>query len=136
MSSTRGGRAEQILLNLFRIVVGFLFWQHGAVKLFGWFGGFREPGQTAELASLMGVAGILEFFGGILIAVGLFTRPVAFILAGEMAIAYFKAHFPQGPWQIMNRGEASTFFAFAFLYLAARGGGRFSLDGVLRKKTD
>jgi putative oxidoreductase len=116
----RGTRYEQIALNLFRIVVGVLFWQHGAQKLFGWFGGFREPGQTAELMSLMGLAGILEFFGGLLIAVGLFTRPVAFILAGEMAIAYFKAHFPQGP--------------LAFLYLAARGGGRFSLDGVLRKK--
>jgi putative oxidoreductase len=132
--TARGTRYEQIALNLFRIVVGFLFWQHGAQKLFGWFGGFREPGQTAELMSLMGLAGILEFFGGILIAVGLFTRPVAFILAGEMAIAYFKAHFPQGPWPIMNRGEASAFFSFAFLYLAARGGGRFSLDGVLRKR--
>ena len=136
MSATRGGRAEQILLNLFRIVVGFLFWQRGAVKLFGWFGGFHEPGQTAELASLRGVAGILEFFGGILIAVGLFTRPVAFILAGEMAVAYFKAHFPRAPWPIMNRGEVAALFSFAFLYLAARGGGRFSLDGVLRKKAD
>lgn len=135
MPDPRVSGFERLTLNLFRIVVGFLFWQHGAQKLFGWIGGVGdEPGQAVELVSLMGLAGVLEFFGGILIAVGLLTRPVAFLLAGEMAVAYFMAHAPQGPWPILNGGEKAAFFAFAFLYLSARGGGRFSLDGVLRKK--
>ena len=124
------GRVEDWTLSAFRVVAGFLFWQHGAQKLLGWFGGFGPEGGTAELFSLMGLAGVLEFVGGILIAVGLFTRPVAFVLAGQMAVAYFIAHAPRGFWPIENGGEKAAFYAFAFLYFAARGPGSISLDGV------
>lgn len=105
--------------------------QHGAQKLFGVLGGVGgEPGSTVPLISLMGLAGVLEFFGGFLVALGLFTRPVAFVLAGEMAVAYFRSHLPEGFWPILNRGELAALYAFIFLFLAANGGGRFSLDGL------
>ena len=119
---------EQVSLNILRIVTGFLFWQHGAQKLFGTLG--RD--QPVEFFSLYGLAGALELVGGALLALGLFTRPVAFILSGEMAWAYFMVHAPEGFWPIMNRGELAALFAFLFLYLAARGGGVFSVDGALR----
>jgi putative oxidoreductase len=122
-------------LNLLRIMTGFLFFPHGAQKLFGLFGGFGgQPGATAPLFSLMGVAGILEFFGGVLVMCGLFTRPVAFILSGQMAAAYFMAHFPQGFWPLVNRGELSALYAFVFLFLAAGGGGGFGIDGLLLRR--
>jgi putative oxidoreductase len=121
-------------LNLLRIMTGFLFFPHGAQKLFGLFGGFGgQPGATAPLVSLMGVAGILEFFGGLLVMCGLFTRPVAFILSGQMAAAYFMGHFPQGFWPLLNRGEPAALYSFVFLFLAAGGGGDFSIDGMLFK---
>lgn len=129
----REGPLVSLTHNLLRVIAAFLFWQHGAQKLLGWFGGFGgEPGGTAELFSLFGLAGVLEFFGGILIAVGLFTRPVAFLLAGEMAVAYFYAHFPQGVWPLENRGELAVLYCFLFLFLFAYGPGGFSLD-ALRK---
>jgi putative oxidoreductase len=81
---------------------------------------------------MVGVAGVLELVGGILIMIGLFTRPVAFILSGEMAVAYFTAHFPQGFWPTQNGGEPAALFCFIFLYMAARGAGDFSVDAVLR----
>ena len=111
----------------FRIVTGFLFWQHGAQKLFGWLGGDR-----VELASLMGLAGILEFFGGLMIGLGLYTRFVAFVVSGEMAVAYFMAHLPRGLWPIQNGGERAALYCFAFLLMVAMGGGAFSLDRKLR----
>jgi len=111
----------------FRIVTGFLFWQHGAQKLFGWLGG-----DQVELASLMGLAGILEFVGGLMIGLGLYTRFVAFVVSGEMAVAYFMAHLPRGLWPIQNGGEAAAFYCFAFLLMVAMGGGSFSLDRKLR----
>lgn len=111
----------------FRIVTGFLFWQHGAQKLFGWLGG-----DQVELASLMGLAGILEFVGGVMIGFGLYTRFVAFILSGEMAVAYFMAHLPRGLWPIQNGGEPAAFYCFAFLLMVALGSGSFSLDRKLR----
>jgi len=119
---------EQVSLNLLRIVAGFLFWQHGVQKLFGVLG--RD--QPVEFFTLFGLAGALETVGGALIVLGLFTRPVAFILAGEMAWAYFMAHAPEGFWPIMNSGELAALYSFLFLYVAARGGGAFSLDGVLK----
>lgn len=128
MNGTTG--FEKLTLNVLRIVTGFLFWQNGAQKLMGWLGGYREPGQTAELMSLSGLAGILEFFGGILIVIGLYTRPVAFILAGEMAFAYFLVHAPRSFWPTLNNGERAALYSFVFLYLAARGGGRLSVDGI------
>lgn len=124
------GRFEEWTLSAFRIVTGFLFWQHGAQKLLGMFGGFGPEGGTAELFSLMGLAGVLEFFGGILIVLGLFTRPVAIVLSGQMAVAYFWAHLPNGFWPIQNGGEKAAFYAFAYLYLAVRGPGSVSVDHV------
>jgi putative oxidoreductase len=114
------------LLSLLRIVSGFLFMAHGTQKLFAW--PADEPRATEPLLSLMGVAGLLETFGGLLLVLGLFTRPVAFLLAGEMAVAYFMAHAPRGFWPILNRGEVPVLFCFVFLYLAAAGGGPWSLD--------
>lgn len=119
---------EQIALNLMRIVAGFLFWQHGAQKLFGTLG--REA--PVDFFTLLGLAGILEVVGGTLLVLGLFTRPVALILSGEMAWAYFSSHAPSGFWPIMNRGELAALYAFIFLYLATRGGGGFSVDGLLK----
>ena len=124
--------ARVVTLNLLRIVTGLLFWQHGAQKLFGWLSG----NQVGNLMSQHGLAGILEFVGGILIVLGLFTRPVAFVLSGQMAVAYFQAHFPQSFWPIENRGELAALFSFVFLFLAANGGGAYSLDGLLRRTGD
>jgi putative oxidoreductase len=126
-------RAAQITHVLLRIVTGFLFMHHGAQKLFGWFGGFGGPGGTAPLVSQFGLAGVLEFFGGIAIMLGLFTRPIAFILAGEMAVAYFQAHFPHSPWPIVNHGEPPVLFCFIFLFLFGNGSGGFSLDALMRR---
>ncbi|RMH21133.1 MAG: DoxX family protein [Gemmatimonadetes bacterium] len=127
--TTESGRtgAAHLTLNALRIVTGFLFAAHGAQKLFGVLG--RDA--PVELMSLMGLAGVLEFFGGLLVMVGLFTRPVAFVLAGEMAVAYFMVHAPRGFWPLMNRGEPAVLFCFIFLMLAANGGGALSLDGWL-----
>ncbi|HEX2189892.1 MAG TPA: DoxX family protein [Longimicrobiaceae bacterium] len=125
-------RFEEATLALLRVMAGLLFMQHGAQKLFGALGGFGgQPGATAPLMSQMGLAGVLEFFGGLLVAFGLFTRPVAFVLAGQMAVAYFTAHLPQGFWPILNGGELAALFCCVFLYFSARGGGRYSLDGMI-----
>ena len=119
-------------LSVLRIITAFLFMEHGAQKLFGF---FLVPGKHAfPLFSLMGVAGILEFFGGLLILIGLFTRPVAFILSGEMAVAYFMSHAPRGPWPILNGGELAVQWCFLFLYLVFAGAGAWSLDNLLRRK--
>jgi putative oxidoreductase len=113
------------LLSVMRIVVAFLFMTHGMVKWLGYPAPF--PMQI-KLFSLFGLAGVLELFGGALVLVGLFTRPVAFILSGEMAFAYFMAHAPKGFWPLLNGGEAAVLYCFVFLYLAAAGGGAWSLD--------
>lgn len=117
--------------GVLRVVTGLLFMQHGVQKLFGWLGGMGGSGASAELMSLMGLSGVLETFGGLLIALGLLTRPVAFLLSGQMAVAYFMAHAPQSPWPILNGGELSALFSFVFLFYVFNGPGRFSLDGVL-----
>jgi putative oxidoreductase len=127
--SARTGIAH-FVLNALRIVTGLLFWQHGAQKMFGWLEG-RGP---VEFGGLVWWAGFLEFFGGALIALGLMTRPVAFVLAGEMAVAYFRSHSPQGFWPILNGGELAALFCFVHLFLAANGGGSFSLDGLLEAR--
>ena len=118
--------------GVMRIVVGFLFMTHGGQKLFAWFG----ADQSVELMSRSGVAGELEFFGGIMIMLGLFTRPVAFILSGQMAVAYFWIHLQQGFWPWANRGELATIYSFVFLFLAVAGGGSFSVDNVMDKRKD
>ena len=119
-----------VLLSVLRIVTAFLFMQHGDMKLLGFPG---AGDHKVELISLMGFAGCLELIGGGLVLIGLFTRPVAFILAGEMAFAYFMAHAPQGFWPILNKGELAVVYCFVYLYLSAAGGGEWSLDRLLRK---
>jgi putative oxidoreductase len=121
------------LLSLLRMVGAFLYLAHGTQKLFVW--PTTEPGHAVALVSLMGLAGVLEVFGGLLLFLGLFTRPVAFVLAGEMAVAYFMAHAPRGFWPILNHGELPVLFCFLFLYLAAVGGGPWSLDALRRRSS-
>jgi len=112
-------------LSILRIVSGFMFMAHGTQKLLG----FPVPRSTpTEMWSLIGVAGTLELFGGALLLLGLFTRPIAFVLSGLMALAYFLAHAPQGFWPLVNRGELAALYSFVFLYLAAAGGGPWSID--------
>ena len=119
------GRFEPQAYALLRIVSGLLFLFHGLQKLFGMFGG-----QKVELASQMGVAGIIELVGGALIMIGLAASPAAFIASGEMAFAYFTAHQPNGTWPIENQGELAALYAFIFLYIATRGSGIWSVDAA------
>jgi len=109
-----------------RIIFGLLFLMHGLQKLFGVLGG-----SAAGLTSLLGIAGVIETIGGPLIMAGLMTRATAIICSGEMAAAYFIAHQPRGAWPIQNAGEPAVLFCFAFLYVAARGAGPWSLDAAL-----
>ena len=113
------------MLSILRIVAAFLFMEHGGQKLFN-FPPSAHP--MSHLPPLMLVAGILECFGGLLLLLGLFTRPVAFILAGEMAVGYFMAHAPHGFWPLRNMGELAVLYCFLFLYFVAAGGGPWSLD--------
>ena len=118
------------LLSLLRIVAGFCFLWHGSAKLLGY-----PPGmEGVHLMSLMGLAGTLELVGGTLVCLGIFTRPAAFILSGEMAVAYFMAHFPHGWLPAMNGGDAAVLYCFVFLYIAAAGPGPLSADAMLRKR--
>lgn len=119
------------LLSVMRIIVAFLFMTHGSVKLFGM--PSAQPPAPVPWLSLMGIGGILEFFGGALLLLGLFTRPVAFMLSGLMAAAYFMSHAPQGFWPLLNRGELAALYCFVFLYLAAAGAGPWSLDHWRRR---
>jgi putative oxidoreductase len=120
--------------SLLRMVAGLLFLCHGGMKLLGWFGGM--PGQPADatLPPLMLAAGLIELAGGAAILVGLLTRPAAFIASGEMAVAYFMAHFPKGWWPIQNQGEMAVLYCFIFLFLAAAGPGSFSLDHLIHQR--
>jgi putative oxidoreductase len=122
-------------LALLRVVAGFMFTLHGAQKIVGAFGGL--DGHTAMPMTLIWFAGILEIVGGPLLILGLFTRPVAFILSGEMAVAYFMVHVHLGPplLPLLNMGEITVMNCFVFLYLAMVGPGAYSLDGLIFKKT-
>ncbi|HYF38433.1 MAG TPA: DoxX family protein [Gemmatimonadales bacterium] len=122
------------LLSVLRIVVGFMFTQVGTAKILGFPDPVMPDGGTAPLTSLPGIAGLLETVGGPLILLGLFTRPVAFILSGEMAFAYFIGHAPQGFWPVLNQGQPAIFYCFFFLYLSSAGAGPWSLD-ALRKRS-
>jgi putative oxidoreductase len=119
------------LLSVLRIVAAFLFMQHGMQK---WLAFPVARSTPTVLWSLSGAAGLLELFGGFLLLFGLFTRPVAFLLSGEMAFAYFISHAPHGFWPIVNRGELAALYCFLFLYLAAAGGGPWSVDRWLRRQ--
>lgn len=118
------------LLSVLRITTAFLFIAHGAQKLFNY---PASPSGAVVITSLMGVAGILEFFGGLLLLLGLFTRPVAFLLSGQMAVAYFMAHAPGGFLPLVNKGESAVLYCFIFLFLAVAGGGEWSIDNLLTR---
>ena len=126
-----GFRWSSHMLSVLRIVAAFVFMPHGAQKLFGFLASPQAAGPP--LLSLLGLAGVLEFFGGLLLLLGLFTRPVAFILSGEMAVAYFMVHAPKGFWPLKNGGDLAVIFCFLFLYLVLAGGGAWSLDRLWRR---
>ncbi|HET7622188.1 MAG TPA: DoxX family protein [Gemmatimonadaceae bacterium] len=125
---------QRIALALLRIFAAGVMMQHGVQKLFGLLGGVNGQGATAQLMSQFGLAGILETFVALLVLVGLFTRPAAFILSGEMAVAFFQMHFPRAFWPVLNRGETPVLLCFIFLFFAAFGAGSFSLDALLARK--
>ena len=120
------------ILSVLRIIAGLLFIEHGTMKFFNFPPSEMFAGGV-ELVSLMGLAGLLELVGGALIALGLFTRPVAFILSGEMAVAYFMAHAPSSFFPVINQGESAILFCFVFLYLACAGAGPWSVDAARGK---
>jgi putative oxidoreductase len=131
---SRWRAAAPHLLSVLRIVAGFLFMQVGTATLFAFPAAVMPGGGTAPAGSLAWFAGVLQTFGGLFILLGLFTRPVAFLLSGEMAVAYFKFHAPQGLWPVLNQGTDAVFYCFLWLYLSAAGGGPWSLD-ALRTRT-
>ena len=116
------------ILSVLRIMAALLFMEHGLMKLFHF--PAPQPGAPDPLPTMLLVAGLIEVAGGALLALGLFTRIVAFVCAGQMAVAYFIAHGSQGPWPALNGGDAAILFCFIFLYLAAAGGGPFSIDAL------
>jgi len=121
---------QNVVHGLTRIVIGFLFFTHGGQKLFGWFG----AEGTVEILSRFGVAGVLEVVGGLMLLAGLFTRPVAFILSGQMAVAYFWIHVPNGIWPWANGGELAAIYCWVFLWFATAGSGCFAVDSLLANK--
>jgi len=120
------------VLSILRIITALLFMEHGLMKLFHF--PAPQPGVPSPLPALLMVAAWMEVVGGALLTLGLFTRPVAFLLSGEMAVAYFMVHAPQGFYPALNMGEAAVLYCFVFLYLAVAGGGEWSLDAAVRKR--
>ena len=120
------------VLSILRIVAGFLIIPHGAQKLFGF---LAPPGAPSPaLFSQIWIGGLIEFVGGLLLMLGLFTRPAAFILSGTLAVAYFQMHAPGGFWPLQNKGELAVLYCFVFLFLAVAGGGEWSVDRLLRRE--
>lgn len=128
-----GKLALNVTFTLLRVVAALLFMEAGSPKLFGWFGGIPPTGVAAAFMTQAWFAGILEVLGGAAILLGLFTRPVAFLLAGEMAIGYFQFHAPNGFLPIKNHGEPAILFCFIWLFISAYGGGDWSLDALFRR---
>ena len=126
---------EPYARSVLRVVVGFTFSLHGMQKVLGFFGGMGGKGATAPFGSLFWIAGALELIGGLLIFLGLFTSPVAFILCGEMAVAYFRMHLPHGLNPLLNHGELAVVYCFVFLYLCVAGAGPLSLDSLISKES-
>jgi len=122
------------LLSVLRVVVAFLYFQVGSAKWFAFPGAIMPGGGTAPVGSLAWFAGVIEVVGGTFFLLGLFTRPVAFILSGEMAFAYFIGHFPNGFWPVLNQGAPAVFYCFTFLYYSAAGAGPWSLDALLARR--
>ena len=128
-------RARQVTSFLLRVGSGLLFMQAGGMKILDWFGGVpADFGGHPAAFSQVWIGGMLELIGGLAVMLGLFTRPVAFILSGEMAVAYFQFHQPNGFWPIQNHGEPAVLFCFIFLYFAAHGAGPWSLDHVMARR--
>jgi putative oxidoreductase len=123
------------MLSVFRVVLGLSFMLHGTQKMFG-FPPSNMPPMPFNPMSQIGVAGVLEVFGGALIVLGFLTRPVAFLLAGEMAVAYFQAHFPRGIFPTSNGGEPAVLYCFSFLYLMFAGGGAWSIDALFARRPE
>lgn len=122
------------LLSILRIVASVMFMMAGTMKLFAFPVGLPPNNGTVQLLSEMGLAGVLETFGGILLLIGLFTRPTAFILSGQMAVAYFQGHASKGFWPTLNGGQPAVFYCFFFLYLSAVGAGAWSIDAMRSKQ--
>ena len=122
------------LLSILRIIAAFLYMQVGTAKFVAFPAAVMPDGGTAPITTLPGVAGVIETFGGSLLLLGWFTRPVAFILSGEMATAYFLDHAPLGFWPLLNQGAPAVFYCFLFLYMSSAGGGRWSLDYLMSRK--
>jgi putative oxidoreductase len=120
------------LKSALRIVAAFMFLQAGTMKWFGW--PMAMPGGPPGLMTQVGFGGLLELIGGTLLLIGLFTRPVAFILAGEMAVAYFQFHHPQGFWPTVNQGQPAVLYCFIWLYLSAAGAGPLSVDAMRKPR--
>jgi len=131
---SRWRSAAPYLLSVLRIVAAFLFMQVGTAKLFAFPGAVMPGGGTAPAGSLAWVAGVLEALGGLFLLLGLFTRPVAFLLSGEMAVAYFMGHAPHGLWPVLNQGTDAVFYCFLWLYLSAAGSGPWGLDALRSRK--
>ena len=127
-------RWTDLFLSILRIVAALILMQHGSQKLFHYPpSGAPGPVQPLVLMSQTGLAGILEFFGGSMLLLGFLTRPVAFLLSGEMAVAYFQVHAPRAFLPIVNRGELAVILCFVFLYLVFAGAGSWSIDGMIRR---
>ena len=128
-------RVRDVAVFLLRVVAGLLFLQAGGVKILDWFGGIpAQFGGHPAMWSQIWIGGMLELVGGAAILLGFLTRPVAFLLSGEMAVAYFQFHQPKGFWPVQNHGEAAVLLCFIFLFFAAHGAGAWSLDATLGKK--
>ena len=128
-------RARSIAWFLLRVVAGLLFMQAGGMKILDWFGGIpAEHGGHPAFPTQIWFGGMLELVGGALVMIGLCTRPVAFVLSGEMAVAYFQFHQPGGLWPIQNHGEPAVLLCFIFLFFAAHGPGPWSVDGLIAQK--
>jgi putative oxidoreductase len=121
------------LRSLLRIMAAFMFIQHGTAKLLVFPHSLLPSGGTFPINTLIGAGGVVELIGGALLLLGLFSRPVAFVCAGEMAVAFFKVHFPQGFWTITNGGELAVLYCFVWLYISAAGPGPLSLDAMRRR---
>lgn len=126
---------EPQLRSVLRIMAATTFMMAGTMKLFGFPAGIATKGGTVQLMTQIGLAGILETFGGALLLLGLFTRPVAFLLAGEMAVAYFQVHFRVSFWPTISGGVPAMLYCFLWLYLSAAGAGPWSIDAIRRKWT-
>ena len=125
-----GAKWQSHFLSVLRIMTGLLFLEHGTSKFLG----FPHVDKVPDAMSMSGVGGMLELVGGALMVLGLFTRPVAFLLSGEMAVAYFYAHAPRGFFPLLNGGDAAVLYCFVFLYLFVAGPGPWSIDAMMKRK--